>query len=71
MWLFNRKKESLTADPRRLAQTCLPNAEKIRPVIFSPEARTYHYVGESIGKVFEIENSHNTGGNKKWKAYCF
>jgi flavin reductase (DIM6/NTAB) family NADH-FMN oxidoreductase RutF len=28
--------------------------EKIRPIVFSPEGRQYHSIGEFIGKAFEI-----------------
>jgi flavin reductase (DIM6/NTAB) family NADH-FMN oxidoreductase RutF len=31
-----------------------PDIEKIRPIIFSPEAQNYHGIGEFIGKAFEI-----------------
>ncbi len=31
-----------------------PNIEKIRPIIFSPEVRSYHSIGKFIGKAFEI-----------------
>jgi hypothetical protein len=32
----------------------LPDIEKIRPILFSPEGRKYHSVGKFIGKSFSI-----------------
>src|SRR5512137_2442898 len=32
----------------------LPDIEKVRPVLFSPEGRDYHGVGKFIGKAFSI-----------------
>jgi flavin reductase (DIM6/NTAB) family NADH-FMN oxidoreductase RutF len=31
-----------------------PNIEKVRPLLFSPRQRTYHGVGELLGKAFEV-----------------
>ncbi len=31
-----------------------PDIEKIRPIVFSPEAKQYHGIGAFIGKAFEI-----------------
>ncbi len=31
-----------------------PDIEKIRPIVYSPEAQRYHNIGEFIGKAFEI-----------------
>ena len=31
-----------------------PTIEKIRPVLFTPRERTYHAVGEFLGKAFEV-----------------
>ena len=31
--------------------------EKIRPIVFSPEVRQYHNIGEFIGKAFEVGKS--------------
>ena len=41
----------------------LPNIEKIRPIIFGPEIRTYHGVGERIGNAFDA--GMNLYGSKK------
>jgi len=41
----------------------LPDIGKIRPVIFSPEMRTYHGVGDFIGEAFSV------GKNTDWKNY--
>ncbi len=31
-----------------------PDIEKIRPIVFSPDVRQYHRIGEFIGKAFDI-----------------
>ena len=31
-----------------------PDIEKVRPLIFSPEAQTYHGVGQFIGKAYDL-----------------
>jgi len=37
-----------------LTEAGLPDIEKIRPIIFSPEARQYHGVGRWLGKAFSV-----------------
>ena len=37
-----------------MKKSLLPDIEKIRPVLFSPEGRQYHGVGRSIGKAFYL-----------------
>lgn len=32
----------------------LPDIEKVQPIIFGPEIRTYHAIGRCLGKAFEI-----------------
>jgi hypothetical protein len=32
----------------------LPMIEKVRPITFAPESRSYHCVGKTIGKAFSI-----------------
>jgi flavin reductase (DIM6/NTAB) family NADH-FMN oxidoreductase RutF len=32
----------------------LPKIEKVRPIIFSPESRSYHGLGKNIGMAFSI-----------------
>ena len=32
----------------------LPDIEKVRPIIFAPEGRSYHGVGKYLGKAFSI-----------------
>ena len=41
-------------DDTMLADDGKPDIEKIRPLVFSPYAHTYHSVGEYIGKAFSI-----------------
>lgn len=42
------------ADESVLNEKGLPDIEKVRPVIFSPETRAYHGVGRYIGDAFSI-----------------
>ena len=41
-------------DESLLSEEGKPDIEKIRPVIFSPEARKYHSIGKHLGKAFEV-----------------
>ncbi|OGW33405.1 MAG: flavoredoxin [Nitrospirae bacterium GWC2_42_7] len=42
------------ADESVLNENGLPDIEKIKPVIFCPEVRAYHKVGNHIGEAFSI-----------------
>lgn len=42
------------ADAEVLADDGMPNIEKIRPMIFAPERRSYHGVGKYLGRAFSI-----------------
>ncbi len=42
------------ADESTLNDNNLPDIEKIKPILFSPENRLYHGVGEKIGKAFDM-----------------
>jgi flavin reductase (DIM6/NTAB) family NADH-FMN oxidoreductase RutF len=37
-----------------LGDDVLPMIEKVRPIIFAPESRSYHGLGKNIGKAFSI-----------------
>ena len=41
-------------DEAMLGEKGLPDIEKIRPLLFSPEIRTYHKIGEYLGQAFSI-----------------
>ena len=41
-------------DEESLDDTGQPDIEKIRPIVFSPEARKYHGIGAFIGQAFDI-----------------
>jgi flavin reductase (DIM6/NTAB) family NADH-FMN oxidoreductase RutF len=41
-------------DEVMLEEKGLPDIEKIKPFLFSPEIRTYHKVGEYLGQAFSI-----------------
>jgi flavin reductase (DIM6/NTAB) family NADH-FMN oxidoreductase RutF len=42
------------ADETVLGEKGLPDIEKIKPLLFSPEIRTYHKVGDYLGQAFSI-----------------
>lgn len=44
----------MKADESVLNEKGLPDIEKIKPLIFSPETRAYHGVGEYLGEAFSI-----------------
>ena len=41
-------------DEAVLGEKGLPDIEKLKPIIFSPEIHTYHGIGEFLGKAFSI-----------------
>lgn len=45
------------ADESVLDEGGLPNIEKVKPFVFSPEVRRYHKVGSYIGEAFSIGKS--------------
>lgn len=45
---------NVQADPSVLGDDGLPDIEKIRPILFSPEGRRYHGVGAYLGRAFSI-----------------
>jgi len=42
------------AEENVLGEKGLPDIEKVKPIIFGPEIRTYHGVGPYLGKAFSI-----------------
>jgi flavin reductase (DIM6/NTAB) family NADH-FMN oxidoreductase RutF len=42
------------ADPEVLGDEGLPDIEKVKPMIFGPEIRTYHGIGRYLGQAFAI-----------------
>ena len=42
------------ADASVLGEKGMPDIEKVKPVIFGPEIRTYHGIGPHLGKAFAI-----------------
>lgn len=45
------------ADESVLSEKGVPDIEKVRPIVFSPEARHYHKVGDYLGEAFSIGKS--------------
>ncbi len=42
------------ADPEVLGEGGLPDIDKVKPIIFGPEIRTYHGLGRYLGRAFEV-----------------
>lgn len=42
------------ADPEVLGDQGLPDIEKVKPMIFGPEIRTYHGIGRYLGQAFAV-----------------
>jgi len=42
------------ADPEVLGDKGLPDIEKVQPIVFGPEIRTYHGLGKYLGQAFAI-----------------
>jgi flavin reductase (DIM6/NTAB) family NADH-FMN oxidoreductase RutF len=42
------------ADPEVLDDQGLPDIEKVKPMVFGPEIRTYHGIGRYLGQAFAI-----------------
>ncbi|MBW2092690.1 MAG: flavin reductase family protein, partial [Deltaproteobacteria bacterium] len=42
------------AEPSVLGEHGLPDIEKVMPMLYEPEIRTYHRVGEHLGKAFSL-----------------
>ncbi|MFZ0132801.1 MAG: flavin reductase family protein [Desulfobacterales bacterium] len=42
------------ADEEVLAESGLPDIEKVAPIVFGPEIRSYHGIGRYLGRAFDI-----------------
>ncbi len=42
------------ADPEVLGDKGLPDIDKVKPIVFGPEIRTYHGLGKYLGQAFAI-----------------
>lgn len=45
-------------DDDLLSDDGMPDIDKIRPIVYSPEAQKYHGTGKFLGKAFEIGKKH-------------
>ena len=52
--LFVGEIVDVKADETVLGEQMLPDINKVLPVLFAPEVRTYHGVGKTLGKAFSI-----------------
>lgn len=55
--LFIGEVLDVKADASVLDESGKPDIAKIKPILYAPEIRTYHRVGEFIGKAFSIGKS--------------
>ncbi len=46
--------KDVKADKAVIGENGLPDVEKVRPFLYDPEVRTYHKIGEYLGKAFAI-----------------
>lgn len=46
--------QDVKADASVLDESGVPDIAKIKPILYTPEIRTYHGIGEFIGKAFSI-----------------
>jgi flavin reductase (DIM6/NTAB) family NADH-FMN oxidoreductase RutF len=46
--------QDVKADASVLDESGIPDIAKIKPILYTPEIRTYHGIGEFIGKAFSI-----------------
>ncbi len=52
--LFVGEIMDIKADESVLGEKGIPDIERVLPILFAPEKRTYHGIGNSIGKAFSI-----------------
>ena len=52
--LFVGEIVDVKADESVLGEQMLPDINKVLPVLFAPEVRTYHGIGKTLGKAFSI-----------------
>ncbi|WP_319582891.1 flavin reductase family protein [uncultured Pseudodesulfovibrio sp.] len=52
--MFVGEIKDVKCDEDKLADGKYPDPEKVLPLIFSPGTRTYHTVGEKVGKGFDL-----------------
>ncbi len=52
--LFVGEIADVKADESVLGEEGLPDINKVLPVLFAPEVRTYHGIGKTLGKAFSI-----------------
>lgn len=45
------------ADETVIGEKGLPDIEKVQPIVYGPEIRTYHGIGRYLGRAFEIGKS--------------
>ena len=62
--LFVGEIVEVKADESVLGENGLPDINKVLPVLFAPEVRTYHGIGRTLGKAFSIGKEIQGSNNK-------
>jgi flavin reductase (DIM6/NTAB) family NADH-FMN oxidoreductase RutF len=62
--LFVGEIVDVKADEHVLEEEGLPDINKVLPVLFAPEVRTYHGIGKTLGKAFSIAKEIQSFNNK-------
>ncbi len=62
--LFVGEIVDVKADEHVLGEEGLPDINKVLPVLFAPEVRTYHGIGKTMGKAFSIGKEIQSFNNK-------
>ena len=62
--LFVGEIVDVKADESVLGEEGLPDINKVLPVLFAPEVRTYHGIGKTLGKAFSIGKEIQSFNNK-------
>ncbi len=62
--LFVGEIVDVKADESVLGEEGLPDINKVLPILFAPEIRTYHGVGKTLGKAFSIGKEIQSFNNK-------
>jgi flavin reductase (DIM6/NTAB) family NADH-FMN oxidoreductase RutF len=52
--LFVGEIKDVKADESMLNENGVPDIERVLPILFAPEIRTYHGIGKTLGKAFSI-----------------
>ncbi|MCP4369616.1 MAG: flavin reductase family protein, partial [Deltaproteobacteria bacterium] len=52
--LFVGEIKDIKTDESMLNEDGVPGIERVSPILFAPEIRSYHSIGKTLGKAFSI-----------------